>query len=463
MTPALRCAATLLLLALLPGAAHAKVFSPATFTLKNGLQVVVVSNRRAPIVSQMLWYKAGAADEPAGKSGIAHYLEHLMFKGTLAVGPGEFSKRIAAEGGEDNAFTSWDYTAYYQAVAADRLQLVMQMEADRMANLLLREQEAKPELEVVLAERGQRTENDPDGRFSEAMVSAIFTHHPYGTPVIGWRKEIEKLNAEDARTFYRTWYTPGNAVLIISGDVTADKVRRLAEETYGQIPARAVPARARLAEPKIDAEKRVILRDSEVLQPTVQRVYTAPSWHDSKEDSIALEVLENILADGEVGRFYKNLVVNLKLAAGVDARYQGSMVDHGTFTIAATPQGETPPEKLEQALNAEIKALTDNGVSDAEVADAKLRLQRSAMFARDSLTAPGYSFGIALTTGRTVEDVENWPAMIGAVTAAQVNKSLRALFAQTGFTTGFLLPDPNAKHETAAASGVSMPAQGAIR
>jgi zinc protease len=262
--------------------------------------------------------------------------------------------------------------------------------------------------------------------------------------VIGWRHEMEQMTAAKAQQFYQRWYAPNNAVLVISGDVAADQVKKLAEKTYGKIPARKIPDRQRLQEPPATAERRVILRDGEIKQPLIQRTFITPSEGKEAEASLALEVLEAILSDGEVGRLYKRLVAEQKIAVSASARYQNGMLDHGTFSFAASPQDNVSPEQLEAALAKEITALITDGVTQQEVADAKLRLQRSAIFARDGLMAPGYSFGIALTTGRSIDDVEKWPERINAVTTDQINQAARSLLSQTSFVTGWLLPDPNA-------------------
>lgn len=460
------CALTLVLGVMLASApAEARLFAPESFTLANGLQVIVVPNHRAPVVSQMLWYKVGAADEPRGKSGIAHYLEHLMFKGTPSVPAGEFSKIVAREGGRDNAFTAWDYTAYFQTVAADRLNMVMQMEADRMANLALSDEKTRPELQVVLSERQQRTDNDPQGKFREQMDAVTFVHHPYGQPIIGWAQEIAALTTQDAVDFYKAWYVPNNAVLIVSGDVTRDQVMAAASATYGRIPARELPLRRRVVEPPAVAERRIVMRDADVRQPVIQRSYSAPSYRTAAGagDPYALEVLAEILAGGEVGRLYKDLVIDRKLAAGVDADYEPSSLDRTSFTFALTPQPGVAPEKLEAAFDAVLAKLLTEGVTKQEVADATARLQRSAIFARDSLMAPGYVFGMALTTGQKIEDVEDWPERIGAVTQTRVNKAAHALLDDKDAVTGLLLPKGGGGHDFEASPADLAPAGGAVR
>ncbi|MEY4697812.1 MAG: hypothetical protein RIT14_2240, partial [Pseudomonadota bacterium] len=274
-TPALNAGFFLLCLgAALPAAAAEDV---TAFALDNGLDVVVIEDHRAPVVVQMVWYKVGAADEPKGKSGIAHFLEHLMFKGTDELASGEFSDAVEAQGGSDNAFTSWDYTAYFQRVAADRLDLMMKMEADRMVDLRLPSDEVLTERDVILEERNQRTDSSPGALLSEQMRAAQYLHHPYGTPIIGWRHEMEGLTQADAEAFYKAHYAPNNAILVVAGDVTPEAVRAMAETHYGAIPASPlIQPRERVAEPPQIAERRMTLADPRVSEPYITRTYLAP-------------------------------------------------------------------------------------------------------------------------------------------------------------------------------------------
>lgn len=424
---------------------NAGVFKPETFTLENGLAVVVVPNHRAPIVSHMVWYQVGAADEPVGKSGLAHLLEHLMFKGTPEVGDGAFSRTIAANGGNDNAFTSWDYTAYFQNIAKDRLELVMKMEADRMANLALTAEQVTAERGVVLAERQQTSENDPQSRLREAMRAALFVNHPYGRPIIGWSEEISHLQREDALAFYRTWYSPANVIVVISGDVTAAAVRPMAEATYGKLAARATPPRQRLAEPRLDAERRIILRDAGVAQPQVLRSYLAPSYRAGDERHVVpLQVLAEILGGGPTSRLYRRLVMDLRVAASVRFDYDPVAFDLSTAGIAVSPAPGRDITLAETALDAVLKDLLLNGISEAELLRAKKRLIDGAIFARDSVQSPAYLFGMTLAAGGDVSDIEKWPERVMAVGAADVMAAARALFSQKGFVTGQLLPDARA-------------------
>ncbi|WP_119462188.1 M16 family metallopeptidase [Rhodospirillaceae bacterium SYSU D60014] len=425
------------------GPAPAAVFNPETFTLDNGLQVVVVPNHRAPVVTHMVWYRVGAADEPLGNSGIAHFLEHLMFKGTETMPPGAFSSEVARLGGNENAFTAQDYTAYFQTVAAEHLETMMRFEADRMANLALTDEHVLPERQVILEERRQRVENDPGAQLSEMMRASLFLHHPYGTPIIGWEHEMRGLTTADALAFYEKWYTPNNAIVVISGDVTAEEVRPMAERTYGQVPRRAVPERKRVEEPAQTAPRRVVLESAQVQQPSWSRLYLAPSYNrDPENAAYALEVLAEILGDGPPGRLYRGLVVEDKVATSAGAYYSADAFDLGTFGFYGSPLPGAEIEPVEAAIDAAIDRLLKEGVTEAEVEAAKGRLQAGAVKARDSLFGPARTFGAALTTGSTIEDVESWPERIGAVTVEQVNEAARAVLTPETSVTGLLLPKP---------------------
>lgn len=442
-----------LLVSAAPSLASAEVFNPTTFELSNGMDVVLVENHSVPAAHVMVWYKVGAADEPAGKSGIAHFLEHLMFKGTDELAPGEFSRVVARNGGKDNAFTSHDYTAYHQTVAADRLDLALKLEADRMVDLQLTDEAVLPERDVVLEERRQRTENDPGARLREALNALLFVHHPYGTPVIGWRHEIAGLTREDALGFYRTWYNPANAVLVVSGDVTPERLKELAEAHFGALPAGEPQARVRTQEPDLGGERRVILRDEQVRQPALYRMWRAPSYAMAENgEAYALQVFAEIAGGGPTSRLYRSLVVDRKLAVSAGLYYSASALDQGTLGVYAIPAGDVDMATLEAALDAELKAILDEGVSEQEVSDAKTRLVSAAIYARDSLSGPANMIGRALTTGQTIDEIEAWPERIDAVTATGATEAARAALTGTGSATGLLLPAEDVEAPKAAAA-----------
>jgi len=440
-------AALLLSFGVAAGPAGAQIFDPTTFTLDNGLQVVVVENHRAPVVTHMVWYKVGAADEPRGKSGLAHFLEHLMFKGTHKHAPGEFSEIIARNGGTENAFTTQDYTAYFQNIAADRLPLMMELEADRMTGLVLSNEIIEPERQVVIEERRSRTDSSPRALLSEQVQAATYVNHPYRLPVIGWEQEIRALTRADIIGYYRTWYAPNNAILVVSGDVTPAHVRELAEKYYGPIPAKELPARVRPSEPPQHAAREVVLRDPRVDQPGWSRRWLAPSYvAGAHEQAHALEVLAEIIGGGATSRLYQALVVEQALAASAGAWYSPDQLDLTTFGVWFSPRPGVEVATLAAALDAQLARFLKEGATAEEVARAKQRLIDSAIFARDSVDGPARIFGVALSTGQTVADVEQWPADIAAVTVEQVNAAARAVLQPETSVTGVLLPaSPNGR------------------
>ena len=425
--------------------AGAVVFNPKSFMLSNGMQVVVVTNRRAPIVAHMVWYKVGAADEPMGKSGIAHFFEHLMFKGTKSYPPGEFSKILARNGGTENAFTTQDYTAYFQKVARDKLELVMKLESDRMTNLTLTDKEVLPERDVVLEERRSRTDNNPGALLYEASQAALFLNHPYKIPVIGWKHEIAALTTKDALDFYRRYYVPNNAILIVAGDVTAEELRPLAEKYYGTIARGADVVRKRVTEPPQLAARRVEMESPRVGQPGWSRYYIAPSYRTAKgNQSYALQIFSEIIGGGTTSRLYRSLVVDKGIAASASAWYSPNQLDFGTFGLNVSPRPGTTLAAVEKALLADIDAILKDGVTAAEVARAKKKLVAGAVYARDSLSAAPNIIGGALATGRTIEDIEAWPDRINAVTLDQVNEAARAALVERQSVTNILRPSsPN--------------------
>ncbi len=453
--------ALVLTLTALAASSEAAVFNPETFTLANGMQVVVVTNRRAPVVSHHVWYKVGSADSPVGKSGLAHFLEHLMFKGTDTLAAGEFSRIVARNGGNENAFTGQDYTGYFQTIAKDRLETVMRMEADRMTHLKLEPEEVRTERDVVLEERSMRVDNDPGSRLGELVNATQYLNHPYRLPVIGWRHEMASYSREDALAFYRTWYAPDNAVLIVAGDIDAAELRPLAEKYYGVIPARPIPARHRLVEPPQDAPREVDLSDPRVQQPTLIRSYLAPSFSaGASQHAYPLEVLAQVLGGTSTSRLYRSLVIEQKLASSAGAYYHGTALDLTTLQAYASPRPGVSLEDLEAALDAELARLKSEPVTEAEVKRATSRMIAEAVYARDSLSTAVRSFGAALATGRTVADVEAWPERIGAVTAADVNAAAAYVLDPGRSVTGRLRPAAIAAAAAAPAAGAASPPLG---
>lgn len=404
-----------------PLSTEAKVFNAKQFKLDNGLEVIIIPNSRAPVVTSMIWYKVGAADEPQGLSGMAHYFEHLMFKGTEKLAPGEFSRVVKKLGGNDNAFTGQDYTAYFQTIAVEHLDKMLSMEADRMVNLNVPKEHFKSEKKVVLEERRQRTENDPKGLFGEQMRSSLFINHPYGTPTIGWMDEIKTYNWKGVKTFYDTWYAPNNAIIIISGDVTIQSVRPLIEKHFGHLKPKQLPKRNRPSIPKAIGETEMILKHPSIHQPSFTKIFLAPSFHINKKDALALQVLEQIMSAGPTTRLYKSLVVENKKAISVGLSYNGTALDYGTISLSATPTADNKDLNiLQKNVEKEIQKIQQNGITNKELQDAKQQLIDSAIYARDSLSGPAMVIGYGITTGSSLDDIENWPDMIKAVTIKDV-------------------------------------------
>jgi len=429
------------MLALPPGSVQA---APVTqFLLANGMQVVVIPDRRTPVVTHMLWYRVGAADEPAGKSGIAHFLEHLMFKGTAKNPAGRFSQRLAAIGGQENAFTSNDYTGYFQRTAREHLGELMDFEADRMTGLVLSEEVTKSERDVILEERNQRVENEPAARLGEQVSAAQYLNHPYHKPVIGWRHEMETLNREDALTFYRRFYAPQNAVLVVAGDVTPEEVKTLAENTYGKIARNgAAEVRQRPQEPPQIAERRVIFGDPRVAQPSFQRSYLVPSHATAKDgEDHALDLAAHILGGGSNSRLYRALVQGQRIATSAGAWYSGTSLDPTRMGLYGTPAAGSSLEKVEAATDAVIAEFIEKGPTAEELERSKSRMIADYVYALDNQSTLARMYGAALTTGSTVEDVQATPDKLKAVTAEQVRDAARRYLDKRRSVTGYLVKE----------------------
>ncbi len=412
-----------------------------TFTLDNGMDVVVIEDHRAPVVQHMVWYRAGSADEPVGSSGVAHFLEHLLFKGTDTLAPGEFSATVAANGGNDNAFTSYDYTAYFQRVAADRLELMMRMEADRMRNIRLSENDILTERDVILEERNQRTENNPRALFGEQMNAAQYLNHRYGVPIIGWKHEMETLDMEDALSFYETHYAPNNAILVVTGDVDSDEVRALAEKYYGVIPANPdLPERVRSQEPPHTAERRLTFKDPRVAQPYVQRSYLAPERDPgAQETAAALFLLAELLGGSTTSYLNEKLQLDQQIAVYAGSFYRGVSLDDTTFDLLVVPAEGVSLQEAEDAMDQAVADFIAEGVNEEDLDRIKMQLRASQIYARDNVDGIGNRYGRALTSGLTVEDVQAWPDILQAVTGDEIIAAARDVLQREASITGWLM------------------------
>jgi zinc protease len=434
-------AAALLLLAALP--LRAQQGDVTGFTLENGLEVVVIEDHRAPVVTHMVWYRVGAADEPPGQSGIAHFLEHLMFKGTPTTPEGAFSRIVRAHGGEDNAFTAHDYTAYHQRIAADRLALVMAMEADRMANLDPSEAAVLSERAVVMEERRQVVENTPAGLFGEQRRATLYLNHPYGRPVIGWMHEIEGYTRAMAMDFYRAHYAPNNAILVVAGDVTAAEVRALAEEHYGPIPpSDAIPPRLRPQEPPHLAPRRLEFRDARVQNPSLSRTYLAPPRRNGDQtQAAALALLAELLGgSGVTSLFARELVHGAEIALDAGAFYSDTGLDSQTFGLHVVPRPGVSLAEAEARMDELIARMIAEGPDPAELDRIKIRIRAAETYALDNLHRRARRIGAELASGLTLEDSRVWPDALAAVTPEAVRTAAAEVLRPENAVTGWLMP-----------------------
>lgn len=423
---------------------------PASFTLPNGLQVLVIPDHRTPVVTQMIWYKVGSADETPGKSGLAHFLEHLMFKGTAKHPVGEFSQTVLKIGGNENAFTSTDYTGYFQRVPREQLARMMEFEADRMTGLVLKDENVLPERDVVLEEFNMRVANNPDARLTEQIMAALYLNHPYGRPVIGWHQEIEKLDREDALAFYKRFYAPNNAILVIAGDIEAGEVRPMVERTFGVVPAQPAIAAQRLRpqEPTPAAARTVTLSDPRVEQTGLRRYYLVPSAVTAASgESPALDVLAQLMGSGANSYLYRALVVDQQLAVSAGAGYQGTSLDPTQFVISVSPKPGVEFAQIEQVVDRVIAEAGANPVRAEDLERVKTQLIAEAIYAQDNQATLARWYGGALTSGLSIDDIRSWPERIRAVTGDQVREAAQKWLDKKRSVTGYLIKDATPKRE----------------
>jgi zinc protease len=413
----------------------------SSFKLDNGMEVVVIEDHRAPVVVHMVWYKIGSADEAAGVSGVAHFFEHLMFKGTNDMAAGEFSATVEAQGGNDNAFTNTDFTAYYQRVAADRLDLMMKMEADRMRDLLLTEEDVTTERQVILEERAQRTDSDPGALLGEQMGAAQFMNHPYGRPIIGWKHEVAALSRQNALDFYQANYAPNNAILVVAGDVDPQAVLELAKTYYGPVaPSDKIIPRNRPTEPPQLAERRITLADERVSEPYVIRTYLAPERNPGdQKQAAALTLLAELLGgSGTTSVMTRALQFDTQTAVYSSAFYDGTSVDADTFGLVVMPVPGVSLADAEAAMDGVVAKFLKDGVAPADFARIKTQIRASEIYARDSAMGMAQEYGQALAVGLSIDDVKAWPQVLQEVTEADVMAAATAIFNRNNAVTGWL-------------------------
>lgn len=433
-------AAAILSALILPLSASA---NPYEKTLPNGLRVIVQEDRRAPTAVHMVWYRAGSMDEVDGTSGVAHVLEHMMFKGTRTLKAGEFNKRVAAAGGRDNAFTSLDYTAYFQQVPARRLGEMMALEADRMANLILDAREFEQEIKVVMEERRLRTDDNPQSLLHEKQMAAAFQAHPYRRPVVGWMSDLENMTAADARDWYRRWYAPNNAYLIVVGDVRKDDVFRLAERHYGRIPARALPGRKPQNEPAQVGIKRISVKAPARL-PHLSLAWKVPALRDLHRDRepYALEMLASLLDGHEAARLAKSLVRGAKVAVAAGAGYDAAVRGEALFVVSGTPAAGRSVAELEAALRGEIERVASGGIEPEELERVRMQLIAAQVYKRDSMMAQAMEIGRMEAAGVHWRDLDALLERIRGVTAAEVQAVAKKYFGDDTLTVAVLDPQP---------------------
>ena len=443
----------LILVLLFSAPLHAQIFEK---TLSNGLKVIVLEDHRAPVLVQQIWYRAGSMDERTGTTGVAHVLEHMMFKGTKTVPVGEFSKRIAAAGGRENAFTSYDYTAYFQQLHQSKLPLAMQLEADRMHNLRLTDGEFAKEIKVVMEERRMRTDDEPHALLNEKLLATIYQEHPYQHPIIGWMNDLLAMQGADARDWYRTWYAPNNATLVIAGDVVAADVFKLAQKYYGPIPAGKLPARKHYQEPPQVGIKRLVVKAPAEL-PLLVMAYRAPTLLDPVNDELpyALEILSGVLDGNESARLNKSLVREQQIASSIGVGYENVTRGPSLFMLEGTPSAGKTVADLEAAFRQQIDRIIRNGVSEEELKRVRAQVLSSEVYKRDSVFYQAMQIGQLESTGLGYQAMPIMLKKLQAVTAQQVQAAAKTIFNDDSLTIAVLDPQPLSDKSSPAKTGAN--------
>lgn len=411
-------------------------------TLENGLQIVVKEDHRAPVLTSQIWYKIGASDEPDGITGISHMLEHMMFKGTQNLAPGEFSKRVAKVGATENAFTSQDYTAYFQTVEKSHLRTMLSLEAERMGSLKLKDEELQKERQVVLEERRMRTEDNPNARLYERFNALAYDASPYRRPVIGWQSDIEGYQLSELQNWYDRWYAPNNATLVVVGDVTPEQVKQVAQETIGKVPARAHDAKPKLPQVIPVGEKRLIMHDERTKVPMLMMGYAVPSLltAEDKADGYALAVLAEILDGGDSARLSREWVRGQQKLSSASADYDLYARLSTQFTLSAVPADGVSLEEAEKALQASIAKVIAQGISKEELARVQAGIEANRVFEADSTFYQAMKLGESATIGLELAELEAYPERIRAVTADQVISAAKRWLVSDRLSVAYLLP-----------------------
>ena len=402
-----------------------KIFNAKSFELRNGLKVIVIENKRAPVVAQMIWYNFGSGIEENGKSGLAHFMEHLMFKGTKKFPDSSYSDYISKIGGSENAFTSYDYTAYYQVFPKYELEKIMQMESDRMVNLTLTKENVEIEKKVILEERFQRVESDPSAKLDESMRSILFPNHYYGRPIIGWKHEIENLNFNDIIQFYKKYYIPNNATLVLSGDVDFEKVKKLSKKYFGKRKKGTPLIYENVIDPKLETSIMVEMRHPTVKQKIWKKFYRVVSYKTSLKESLALEIGLKILASGSSSILYENLVNKKKVFSAIGGYYQGLTRGEGSVYFYAIPNQEIEFEKIDKTINDEIDLILKKGLSKKRFEIEKKKFIFDSIYERDGVLNPAQSVGEAVTIGIQLDDLETLNNRIVNVSLQDVSAALK--------------------------------------
>lgn len=417
-------------------------------TLANGLKIIVQEDHKAPVVVSQVWYKAGALDEVNGKTGVAHVLEHMMFKGTPKVPAGQFSRQIAAAGGKENAFTGMDYTCYFQQLEKSKLPLSFKLEADRMANLLITDEAFSKEIEVVKEERRWRTEDKPQSRVNEQLLASAYRAHPYGRPIVGFMNDLEHMTADDAREWYRNWYAPNNATVVVVGDVEAAAVFALAEQTFGPLKAKPLPVRKPQVEPEQIGERRAVVKAPAKL-PSLTMAFHAPAlrngagYNEQDWEPFALEVLASVLSGNDSSRLNQKLVRENSIALDVDAGYDSTVRgQQALFQIGGSPAEGVSLATLEKAIWVQVDRIKSEGVTQAELDRVKAAVIAADVYQRDSMFYQAMQIGQLHTLEYPLSLLESSPARIKAVTSAQVQAVAQKYLIADQMTVVTLDPQP---------------------